>query len=753
MQSYDQIIIDGQPLTDQEKFVLEQIEAGRIADLKDKFGEKEEDRQVRARFLEELLTDNLEGIKVHRRGIGISHAIIAGGLDLENAEILHYCTITDSKFQSEVNFRDSYLRKHLNLRGSIFERDADFHRIKVGVNLFCGNTVFKGSMNFARADIAGQFSAVGAKFESEEQEVNFNSMKVGQDAFFDNAAFKGPVNFGSADIARQFSADGAKFESQGQEVNFNAMKVGQSAFIQKAVFQGPMDFGNTDIGGQFNAKGAKFENPDKEVNFNAMKVGQDAFFDNAIFQGPVNFGNTHIGRQFNAKGAKFESREQEVNFNGMKMGQSAFFDNAVFQGPVDFGSANIGGQFSADGAKFESQEQEVNFNAMKVGQSAFFRNAVFQGPVNFVNTHIGRQFNANGAKFESPDKEVNFNSMKVGQDVFIRDAVFQGPVDFVGVDIGGQFSADGAKFEGAEQEVNFDGIKVGQITFFRNTVFQGKVSLNDAHFLDLLIEGNRINELGLERTKIERELRIENIEIDRLKARNMHVNGPATLDSVTIKSEGDLRDCSFQQLSLLDVTWPVEKDTIWLDGLSYLAISTSKGEDEPKNWRKLLEWINLSRFNTQNYSQLEAYFQRCGHKERADEVFIEGKRRELWGRKSGLRQWATRFFWDFLAGYGRKPAQTFRLILPLILLGTIIFAPEFEPKFINAHIYLKEINSWLIKFILSLDRFLPGVDLGLAKHWQPSHVCLFTWIYWYILKISGWITVPIALAAIYTRIK
>ena len=59
---------DGSPLTPQEQFVLKQAASGEIADLKEKFGGAEEERRLRARFLEELLSGDLPGVRIHRRG-------------------------------------------------------------------------------------------------------------------------------------------------------------------------------------------------------------------------------------------------------------------------------------------------------------------------------------------------------------------------------------------------------------------------------------------------------------------------------------------------------------------------------------------------------------------------------------------------------------------------------------------------------------------------------------------------------------
>jgi len=69
--------IDGADLTAQEEYVLDQVQAGEVADLEARFGEAEENRRLRARFLEELLTGGFVGFRVHRRGIIIFHVVVA----------------------------------------------------------------------------------------------------------------------------------------------------------------------------------------------------------------------------------------------------------------------------------------------------------------------------------------------------------------------------------------------------------------------------------------------------------------------------------------------------------------------------------------------------------------------------------------------------------------------------------------------------------------------------------------------------
>jgi len=154
---------------------------------------------------------------------------------------------------------------------------------------------------------------------------------------------------------------------------------------------------------------------------------------------------------------------------------------------------------------------------------------------------------------------------------------------------------------------------------------------------------------------------------------------------------------------------------------------------------------------------LETFFRQGGYQDRADTVYIEGRRRvalDQWWRPDHL---ATLIFWDGLAGYGKKPGRTFWLSLLIVLVGTLFFDPKnFDPSFLGGWTWLLNGNIWrtrVVRFFLSLDEFLPGVDLGLARLWQMSKISYPTLLYYHFHKISGWILVPIGLAAVFSQFK
>lgn len=567
---------DNSPLTDQEEYVLKQIENGKVADLVETYGPDIRQRELRGQFLEKLFSNYFDNIKVYRESIIIKNGIISEKLDLSNLEITYNVMLYSFIFKENICLRDAYFKKHLYFERSQFINQMDFHRLKVGLNLS-----FKDSLFHKQAD------------------------------------------FGGADIGRTLILNGARFH------------------------------------------------------------------------GPVSFVNATIGLQLHAYKAYFK--------------------------------------------------EDALFYSIKIGDLAILQEALFEGLVDFRGAHFDRQLQAQGARFQNTHKNVYFSTIKA-EDIIIEKAVFMGPVDFRGAAINRQVIGNYTHFANRKNKAHFCGIKVGGDIFLVGAIFEGGFCIKDAALGGMVIVNANINELEIERTKVDRALDLVKAKINYLKAINLYVNGPVTLRDVEIKSEVDLRDSNFQILNLINVNWPEKKDAIWIEGVKYKGISAGEGKE---NLQKLVNLVENSRFNTMNYGQLESYFQRCGYKEKADEVYIKGKQRELRSRQ-GLGKWTIKILWDWLTGYGRKPARTLLPISIVIILGFFIFNPIYlekwyQPWFDNFY------KTSALRFFISLDRFLPGIDLGLAKSWQPQG--FWTLIYFHLHKLFGWILIPIALSALYTRLK
>jgi hypothetical protein len=919
MGNYDNYMLDDESsLTDQEKWVLEQVGKGLFADLKEQFGEKEEDRGLRANFLEKLLSDGFYEFKVNPRGIILKNVIIFQALNLGNYEIKHNVTWDSCIFLESANFKGTVFKRSLSLNSTEFlklvdftsacigdeldatgakfknkEKPANFNSLKVGRHAAFVDAQFQGPVDFIAARIGEQFNATGANFESKDNLANFNSIEIGQHAIFINAQFQGPVDFSAAHVKGEFDATATKFKNKDKGASFNSLRVREHANFSNAVFRGLVDFQDADITEKFTANdakflgakyparfnglkvkhgffinarfhgpvdfigasltgyyvaiNAKFLNSKQTANFDSMVVGRNALYQGSIFQGPVDFTMANINGVFDVSGAQFKSESQTVNFTGMKVSQNAIFRNAVFWGPVDFLMVDIGGQFNATEAGFgngENKEKKFNFNSMKVGQSAKFNDVVFQGEVEFIAANIVGQFDVRGAQFAN---KVSFESLKVGQHAIFRNSkfngktdfsfvdvrgsldfrsiqdekqkikptifekqtmftglkvghhalyqgtIFQGPVDFVAMNIGGQFNAVGAMFKNEENDngkVNFNSMKTGQHAHFQNAIFQRETEFiaaniggyliadgtqfesdKPANFESMKVGQNALfqksifkGSVNFSSARIEGEFKISQTECNFLLASNFQVKGATTFEKVIITEHADLRDATFQPLYLIEVKWPQNKNQLWLDGLTYTALSTRADPLVKEDWGKLLEWIDNSRFNAQNYSQLEAYFFRCGYKDRANKVFVAGKRRE-W-----LKTWSWNILkwpgdilklllWDLGVRYGRSPIRSLYYSILFVLFGAWVFS---RPGILKCG------NEVINPVWYSLDLFLPFVSLGPDKSCQiqqNAHVSLPNWLitylpdiigdyylsaqtYSYIHQFMGYILISIGLAAV-----
>jgi hypothetical protein len=472
------------------------------------------------------------------------------------------------------------------------------------------------------------------------------------------------------------------------------------------------------------------------VSLRSAEVSQAVELQACRFPAGLDFGYALFKKSLSLDGSIIAGMAM---FNGMKVESDASFNQTEFQGGLFFEGANIQGRLNAREARLTGK-LGGQFTNLQVGSDADFSQARFQ-----ADTFCSR--------------------MRVKGNFSIFNAVFEKQAFFDGTEVGGDFNGINAQFSHPQAPVYLVNLKVGQMGLFTGLKSQGGVSLAMAQFRDLFLGSTDpahsigYKALTLDYAVVERVLDLRNLQVDNLSAKKLTAKDLAFMDNVRVKDEAHLESSSFFILMLTKVVWPQTGDKVWLDEMTYQSIHARDNiaEEKPQDWRKLLQLLQISRFNTQNYSQLESYFQRRGEKDRADEVFVQGKRRETlekWWRPTSM---ATFIFWDLLAGYGRKPSRTLWISLSIVLLGMLFFDPKnFDPSFLGGWSWLlngDRNKTGVIRFFLSLDEFLPGVDLGLAKLWQISQISFGTLLYYHFHKIAGWILIPIALAAVYTQFK
>lgn len=239
------LALDGRGLTAAEKFVLEQVVAGKSADLKSQFSEGT-NSALRGAFLEALLSQ--AGTNVHRNGISIERALILDPVDLRNALVRHEVSLVECRFQSEVNFSKSVFENGLSLAGSAFQGPVNFSAMKIGRAATFDQASFGAEVNAAQMEIDGVLNARESHFNSRTGTVDFTSLKVAGDAFFTRATFAGPVTFQYAHLAENWRCEGTVFSNATALANFEGMQVGATTSFAEGSFAGYVSFKDARLG-------------------------------------------------------------------------------------------------------------------------------------------------------------------------------------------------------------------------------------------------------------------------------------------------------------------------------------------------------------------------------------------------------------------------------------------------------------------------------------------------------------------------
>ena len=231
--------LDGRGLSAGEKFVLEQLAAGKSADLKSQFGEGT-NSVLRGAFLEALLTQT--GTNVFRNGVLIEHAVVLDAVDMRNAAMRQEVSLLKCRFQAEVNFSKSICENTLSLTGSTFQGPVNFSAMKIGRAVTFDQASFWGEVNASQLEVGGVLNARESHFNSPTGAVDFTSLKVIGDAFFTRATFAGPVTFQYAHFAENWRCEGSAFTNATALVNFESVQVGATASFAEGAFAGYVSF-------------------------------------------------------------------------------------------------------------------------------------------------------------------------------------------------------------------------------------------------------------------------------------------------------------------------------------------------------------------------------------------------------------------------------------------------------------------------------------------------------------------------------
>jgi hypothetical protein len=199
-------------------------------------------------------------------------------------------------------------------------------------------------------------------------------------------------------------------------------------------------------------------------------------------------------------------------------------------------------------------------------------------------------------------------------------------------------------------------------------------------------------------------------------------------------------ETTVRSFSAANTDWPIEPGTVSVEGLTYQEPFFSDSEDKKARFITLLEQSN---FDRQSYQRLENYYRNKGYLQAADNVHVKSQQRERReGMARGYWRWVWNYFLDVFILYGKDPLRALLWFLGIVVFGFFMFRKREKMRPII------ETDRRYRPFLYSLDLFLPLVDLGYAKFWEPNPERKLALIYAKIHQYLAWILIPIALLAV-----
>ncbi len=239
--------------TEAERWVWDEIRAGREADLTRRFGQLLDPRNGRdprwhdgsrvigAGFIQTVLTAPVWRDAMDFRGLRIGGARIPGKLDLRSAPIAAAVWLDLCRFEEEVVLEEANFAQHLTFDGSTFEAGLKGHGVRIGGRLSLKRlkdipALVRGDrLTLEHARVDGTLELTGSEFEAG---VAADGLRVGGALFMHGAAAVrgGALTLDGAGVEGDLYMEDSIFEAG---VAANRLRVGGSLFMRDAALLGP----------------------------------------------------------------------------------------------------------------------------------------------------------------------------------------------------------------------------------------------------------------------------------------------------------------------------------------------------------------------------------------------------------------------------------------------------------------------------------------------------------------------------------
>ncbi len=584
--------------TMQESWVWDEVCAGRIANLAEKFGGSTKpieaaqwpaERTLSSTFLAAILLHDPYRQALTIKGVRIVGARFTEVIDLSNADIGHELWLDESSFEGRIKIGRARAEALIAFDDSLLAGGLDAYSAHLEQSLFVRRATIKNGADMTGIEVDDQLSFSGAQVTGE---LELASANIGQHLFLDKDA---------------------KFE----EVNLNGAEIGGDVLMGGGTFSGKLAMEDIRAGSDlFMNEKANFA----EIDLTNGDVGAYVDFGSANVTGDLDMGRLHVRGNLNIKDG---AHLAYVSLIGARIDGDIVVDASTVTGKMQLEDVAIGSDLFL---RSESKLADVTLSGAEIGSYLMIRNADISGFANFETIHIGRNF------------------------VIDEGSNFAGAISAVGARIDGDATITGSTFA---EPVDFTGAKIGRsLAMARQATFNRAVHLAFAEIganLDLT-EGifSTLDATGL---RVGTEIRL---------ATGAFATDEGTMARWNSPSKLTLRNVSTGALQDLPEAWPAEVDLEGftyerLGGFEAeppapsvpddssdaartqaepIATDSARADISHRDPKEFIDWLAKQKnYSPQPYAQLAAVLTASGHPEKARSVLFAGKSRE-WGARA-----------------------------------------------------------------------------------------------------------------------
>lgn len=618
---------------------------------------------------------------------------------------------------------------------------------RVTDDLYASDLIIPANLVFSSVEFAGSAYFFSAQLQSFE-------------AY--DSTFMGDIDVSGASISRQMQLTNNDITGS---IYFNDSTLERNANITGNTIGGTIDFGSSVIGGDTNIGDNTLTG---SLSFlRATLNGNVDLRDNVISES-LNFYGSHISGELLFDKSQVLGTEampgtsSPTEFWNATVDGLASFTGAYFKGYADFTGAYFKG-LGMSGATFDGV---ADFTNLHTASDANFQGATFNTTAIFDNATTKRDANFQGATFNgnatfnyfTAERFVDFTNVTFNQGFnfyyttvaypYFENTVFNGPVTFEGMQASQAFELINTTYNYSDEPFPVTLAEVGGAVNFTNFTAPAGLLLSDNHFGSLSIttqDNPEIASIDLRGTDIDSDLLIDNVNMKTLLAEGVIVGASTTLYHVSITNNLDLRNADIGFLKVDEnFKAPNNPEAFNLRGMTYSDIDLGNQGLTEQTWQGLLLLINQSAYSPQAYQALAQFLTDKGHSDWAAEVELQQlirERDEIITPLSGSWFWS--WFLYIFAGYGYRPTFAFIWSGLVIAIGAFIFRRKEDMLPVEQGDVQVEYNPIWYSFAL----FLPYIDLGIARKWEPNPEKKWARNYKYIHMILGWVLAPIALLA------